>query len=99
MSPADLRWKRPESSFHDSHCGRFSIVPIYRSTVKPDGYKLKDKLTKKEHWVDTVRDAKQRALEIVVKESLDQRKAVHQTGRGADVIALLKSKIIPNYSD
>jgi hypothetical protein len=63
-----VEWRRGESSFHDSKCGRFSIVPIYRSTVKPDGYRLKDNKRKTEHWVDRVRDAKARAQDIVNDE-------------------------------
>lgn len=63
-----VEWKRPESSYHESKCGRFEIHPIYRSTVNPSGYRLKDKKTGKERWVDRVRDAKQAADTIIADE-------------------------------
>lgn len=70
-----IRWKRPKDAYPHSEDGRFRIVPIFRSTVKPDGYWLEDTARKRKsgpgfvrHNCYTVRYAKQCAETILADE-------------------------------
>lgn len=68
-----MRWKHPRDGDPTSECGRFRIIPIYRSTVKPDGYWLEDRAQRVgtryvRHSCSLVRDAKALAESIVRAE-------------------------------
>jgi len=64
-----VTWKRrSRGTYLESVDGRFQIVPTYRSTVKPDMYRLEDRKTGYTHWCFLVRDAKALAEQIVRDE-------------------------------
>lgn len=71
-----MNWKRPRDGHLTSADGRFQIIPIYRSTVRPSGYWLEDRHQKKgrayvRHDCELVRDAKWLAEAIVRHERED----------------------------
>jgi len=41
-----IKWSRPKGEYLRSDDSRFRVVPIFRSTVKPDGYWLEDRSKK-----------------------------------------------------
>ena len=37
-----IRWKRSTGDFVESHCGRWSITPIYGGLTRPESYQLRE---------------------------------------------------------
>lgn len=74
----EIRWTRPKDSYLTSAGGRFQIVPIYRSTVKPDAYWLEDRVVLHKGratrmWCFTVKEAKARAEFTLRRERQPQQ--------------------------
>jgi len=65
-----IKWKRSHEGFVDSHCGRWRISPLYCGCVNPQFYELRDNGKKVGSWYNTQADAKQKAHEKMVIESL-----------------------------
>lgn len=56
-----IKWGRSEDGFVDSKCGRFSIVPNYCGTTRPQDYNVRDKDRKIiiSHMAQTISEAKE----------------------------------------
>ena len=56
-----IKWGKSESGWVDSKCGRFAISPVFRGREKPDGYRVRDRMSGCDIERDTQRDAKEQA--------------------------------------
>ena len=68
-----IRWKRPDDGIHESHCGRFTIEPLYNGSMRPYAYWLHDTETRARtrsgaYYAYSVRDAKATAERIATNE-------------------------------
>ena len=65
-----IKWGRSDEGFVESKCGRWHITPLYWGCTRPQAYALRDAKTKKKigAWYETQWDAKQKALDVLLKE-------------------------------
>ena len=70
-----LKWKRSEEGSTETHCGRYSIEPIFNHAATPQGYNLYFNLTpgkpgriKLRSWLDTQTECKDEAARHEAKE-------------------------------
>lgn len=57
----NLKWRRSEEGYVESHCKRFSISPIYMGQTTPQGYYLYVDKKRLPHWWNTQKEAKDHA--------------------------------------
>lgn len=63
-----MRWKYLGPGTWETTDGRFSIVPEYFGTTRPQSYRLHDNTNKTKCSADTVATAKWEARDILLKE-------------------------------
>lgn len=63
-----IRWKPSREGYVDSHCGRWSIEPLFFSCVKPQSFKLWRDGKTVAHSCNTQKEAKQLALSLLMEE-------------------------------
>lgn len=68
MSAAQIRWKRSQEGFVESHCGRWKITPEYWSCVDPQAFTLHHDGKIASRNCPTQRDAKETAERLIEKE-------------------------------
>ena len=69
-----IRWKRSQEGFADSHCGHWSIHPLYCSCVKPQFFDLYRDGKKIRSMLATQRAAKLEAAQLLAKEKMAKEK-------------------------